>query len=197
MPHSIYYMEQQIQQPNPKQWLEQYGNQLYQYALPRVNDSLLAEDLVQDTFLAALNNLGSFKGLASEKTWLFAILKNKIIDHYRKKSQSNGLDTMPDLEPIADAFFTDDGDWIAHRRPMSWSYDESSAEKKEFQRIIQWCKAHLKTIQEQVFTLKYLEELDSEEICKVLNITSSNYWVLIHRARLQMRDCVEKSWIKN
>ena len=76
------------------------------------------------------------------------------------------------------------------------SFTDNPTERKEIQKIINWCKDHLKNLQQHVFTLKCMEDLDSGEICKVLNISSSNYWVLIHRARLQMRDCVEKYWLK-
>lgn len=188
-------MEMEMDKADPKKWLELYGTMLYQYALPRVNDSTLAEDLAQDTFLSALKGLAGFKGDASEKNWLFAIIKNKIIDYYRKKATENSLISMPDLQHTDNAWFNDDGGWADNKMPADWHTANNPAERKEIQKIISWCKEHLKTLQQQVFTLKYMEDLDSAEICKVLNISSSNYWVLIHRARLQMRDCVEKHWL--
>jgi DNA-directed RNA polymerase specialized sigma24 family protein len=80
--------------------------------------------------------------------------------------------------------------------PGEWQIAKIPSERKEIQRIIDWCKDHLKEVQKMVFTLRHLEDLESDEICKVLNISTSNYWVLIYRARLQMRDCVEKKWLK-
>jgi len=190
-------MEQTSPKANPEKWLSLYGDILYQYTLPRVNDTVIAEDLVQETFLSALKGLAGYKGEASEKNWLFAILKNKIIDHYRKKSTEQWLVAIPDLQAADDEWFNDEGSWSQTKTPKDWQASNTPVERKEIQKIINWCKDHLKEIQKHVFTLKYMEDLDSIEICKVLNITSSNYWVLIHRARLQMRDCVEKNWIKN
>ncbi len=194
MPHTT---EKMAIIANPKKWLENYGNLLYQYALPRVNDSVIAEDLIQETFLSALKGLDGYKGEASEKNWLFTILKNKIIDYYRKKATEQAVTPMPDLKMVEDDWFNEDGRWAENKIPKDWDASDNPAERKEIQKIINWCKDHLKNLQQNVFTLKYMEDLDSEEICKVLNITSSNYWVLIHRARLQMRDCVEKYWLKN
>lgn len=182
---------------SPEKWLSLYGDILYQYTLPRVNDTTVAEDLVQETFLSALKALPAFKGQASVKNWLFAILKNKIIDHYRKKSTEQWLVAMPDLQAADDQWFNDEGAWSEGRKPKDWHPANTPVERKEIQKIINWCKNHLKELQQHVFTLKYMEDMDSVEICKVLNISSSNYWVLIHRARLQMRDCVEKNWLKN
>ena len=180
---------------DPRQWVSLYGNMLIQYALPRVRDMVVAEDLVQDTFLSALKGLGSFKGEASEKNWLFAILRNKIADYYRgRKTEIVALeDTVPQGQ---DSRFRKDGMWERNKRPQPWAEPENPAEHKEMQRIIDWCKEHLKELPKMVFVLKYLEERDSDEICKVLGISPSNYWVLIHRARLQMRECLEKHWLK-
>ena len=182
---------------DPKNWLALYGDLMYQYCLPRVNNTVIAEDLVQETFLSALNGLDGYKGEASEKNWLFAILKNKIIDHYRRKAREQSVIAAPDLPVNDDDWFNEDGRWTENRMPNDWHSSENPTERKEVQKIINHCKDNLKTLQQEVFTLKYMEDLDSDKICKVLDITPSNYWVLIHRARLQMRDCVEKNWLKN
>ncbi len=190
-------MEKIISKAEPHKWLESYGDMMFQYALPRINDSAIAEDIIQDTFLSALKGLSGFKGQASEKNWLFAILKNKIIDHYRKKTTEQAIISMPDLKTVDCEWFNDEGAWVSNKIPGDWNASDNQAERKEIQKIISWCKDHLKEMQRAVFTLKYLEDLNSDEICKVLNISSSNYWVLIHRAKLQMRDCVEKYWLKS
>lgn len=189
-------MEKQSFKANPQKWLSLYGDFLYHYTLPRVNHSIIAEDLVQETFLSALKGLDSYKGEASEKNWLFTILKNKIIDYYRKKAMEQSVMSMPDLQVMDDEWFNEEGGWVENKIPKDWHAADSPVERKEIQKIINWCKDHLKELQQHVFTLKYMEDLDSIEICKVLNISSSNYWVLIHRARLQMRECVEKYWLK-
>ena len=182
---------------NPQKWLDLYGDILYQYALSRVSNNVIAEDLVQETFLSALKGLDRYKGEASERNWLFIILKNKIIDYYRKKSRDQPFTSIPDLNMIEDNWFNNEGSWAETRKPRHWHASENPTERKEIQKIINWCKDHLKALQQDVFVLKYMEDINSDEICKVLNITTSNYWVLIHRARLQMRDCVEKYWLKN
>lgn len=189
-------MEKQSFKANSQKWLSLYGDFLYQYTLPRVNRSIIAEDLVQETFLSALKGLDGYKGEASEKNWLFTILKNKIIDYYRKKAMEQSVMSMPDLQVMDDEWFNEEGGWAEKKIPKDWHASDSPVERKEIQKIINWCKDHLKELQQHVFTLKYMEDLDSIEICKVLNISSSNYWVLIHRARLQMRECVEKHWLK-
>jgi RNA polymerase sigma-70 factor (ECF subfamily) len=156
---------------------------------------MVAEGIVQDTFLSALKGLTSYKGEASEKNWLFAILRNKIADHYRGR-RIELLSLESELPERQDAQFGDNGKWRKARRPQPWADPNNSIEHKEMQRMLDWCKEHLKALRKMVFILKYLEEKDSEEICKVLGIKPTNYWVLIHRARLQMRECLEKHWLK-
>ena len=181
---------------DPQNWLALYSDLMYQYCLPRVNDISVAEDLVQETFLSALKGLEGYKGEASEKNWLFAILKNKIIDHYRKKSKAQAV-IVSEAQDTGDDWFNEEGRWAENRMPQNWAASDNPAERKEVQKIINHCKDNLKDLQQEVFTLKYLEDINSEEICKVLDITPSNYWVLLHRARLQMRDCVESNLFKN
>ncbi|MDE3144292.1 MAG: sigma-70 family RNA polymerase sigma factor [Bacteroidota bacterium] len=190
-------MEQKSKAADPNNWLKLYGDILYNYAMMRVNDSAIAEDLVQETFLSALKAIDTYKGIATEKNWLFAILKNKIIDFYRKRSAELTKTGVPDLQKVEDDWFNAEGSWNEKAIPNEWAVSENLVERKDIQKIIDWCKNNLKELQQNVFTLKYLEDLNSDEICKVLNISSSNYWTIIHRARLQMRSCVEKHWVNN
>lgn len=182
---------------NPEKWVELYSALLFKHALPRVEDRFVAEDLVQETFLAGLKGIEGFKGESSEKNWLFSILKNKIVDYYRKKSRQQDIISMPDLHLMDNEWFNEDGSWDDEKIPHDWDSANNPTERKEIQKVIYWCKDHLKALQQSVFTLKYLEDISSDEICKVLNITPTNYWILIHRARLKMRDCVEKMLLKN
>jgi RNA polymerase sigma-70 factor (TIGR02943 family) len=178
---------------NATKWVSDYGDMLYRYALPRVNDMETAKDLVQETFLAAWRNYDNFKGEISEKNWLFTILKNKIIDHFRKAS-TRLTDSLPGMAD-EDAYFDDAQHWTMAAAPQHWNLDTDAAiERKEFYEILGRCKGKLKEIQNTVFTMKYLDGLESDHICKELNITTSNYWVLIHRAKLQLRACLEKNW---
>jgi RNA polymerase sigma-70 factor (ECF subfamily) len=182
---------------NPEKWVGLYSALLFKHALPRVEDRFIAEDLVQETFLAGLQGIEGFKGDSSEKNWLFSILKHKIVDYYRKKTKQQDIVSMPDLRLMDNEWFNEDGSWAEEKIPQDWDSANNPTERKEIQKVIYWCKDHLKALQQSVFTLKYLEDISSDEICKVLNITSTNYWILIHRARLKMRDCVEKMLLKN
>lgn len=173
-------------------WVKEYSDILYRYALPRVNDADTAKDLVQETFLAAWRNLDNFKGEISEKNWLFTILKNKIIDHFRKAS-TRLTDSLPGVAD-EENYFDEEEHWIKNTTPQDWNVTDAVVDKKEFYDVLTRCRNKLKEIQNTVFSLKYLEGLESEEICKALNITASNYWVLIHRAKLQLRACLEKNW---
>lgn len=178
---------------NPKEWVQKYADTLYAYTMMRVNDKGIAEDIVQETFLSAWKNRASYKGEASEKNWLFAICKNKIIDYYRKKAKSI---VSPAEEDTIDNRFTDVGHWTKEAGPANWGIDfNETIQTKEFYGILEQCKNKLQQMQQAVFSMKYLEDLDAEEICKVLQITPSNYWVLMHRAKLQLRSCLEKNWI--
>lgn len=179
---------------NPDQWINNYSDALYGYTLPRVNDAALAEDIVQETFLSAWKARDSFKGEASEKSWLYTICKNKIIDYYRKKAKDI-------IQPMAerdhtDAYFDETEHWTGKAQPGNWGIDyQQSVDKKEFYTVLDTCKKKLQQLQQAVFVMKYMEGLDSAAICKALGITASNYWVLIHRAKLQLRTCLEKNWI--
>lgn len=179
---------------NPDQWVRLYADALYSYTLPRVNDAALAEDIVQETFLSAWKARDGFKGEASEKSWLFTICKNKIIDYYRKKAKDI-IQPVSD-KSVTDHFFDEAEHWTPEDKPLEWPAEaEEQINKKEFYKVLAGCKKKLQEIQQAVFSMKYLEDLDAAEICKALGITSSNYWVLIHRAKLQLRSCLEKNWI--
>jgi len=181
---------------DPTKWVENYGDQMYHYTFKRVMGQEIAEDIVQESFLAALKGVQRFKGNSSEKTWLFAILKNKIIDHYRKKSKSS-TSSLTIESP-----FMDDGlmlkHWEKDRGPGEWSPDYEKQEEKElFRKIFKLCLSFLPPKMSAVFSLKIIEECDSDQVCKELDISSSNFWVLMHRARLQLRECMEDKWLNN
>jgi RNA polymerase sigma-70 factor (TIGR02943 family) len=193
-------MEDKIIQP--EFWIDRYGDYLYSYALMRVNKEEAARDLVQDAFLSALNSASSFRGEASEKTWLVSILKRKIIDYYRKAS--NRLEVAADEQKLAvsyDHFFNDEeesreGHWKKSANPSEWNTD-SRIENKEFLSVLNLCLGKLPEKWSAVFNLRLFQEEKPEIICKELNLSPSNYWVIMHRARLQLRDCLEKNWFNS
>lgn len=176
---------------NPKQWVAKYSDELFGFAFIRVNDEETAKDLLQDTFLSALKNLETFKGEISEKNWLYLILKNKIIDHYKKNSKKSFVQF--DDEAELNEFFDEQGHWKKEALPNQFNKSvESGHHSFEFYEIIEKCKRKLNEIQSNLFSMKFLDEMESEEICKEMEISSSNYWVLIHRIKLKIRKCLEK-----
>lgn len=183
----------------PQKWVEKYSDYLYSFACYRVNDNDLAEDLVQDTFLSALSAKDTYKGIASEKTWLVSILKNKIIDHYKKASTRNEspLKLSTYDAPSYDYYFDTrkKGEWQTDHQPKDWSHAQQ-AETKEFYVILQKCMTALPPKWAGVFKMSLLDDTNSDIVCKEFNLTSSNFWVIMHRAKLQIRECLEKNWIK-
>lgn len=174
-------------------WVKEYGDMLYRFAYVRVNDRIVAEDLVQDTFVSALKGYDSFEQRSSEKSWLFSILKHKIIDYYRAKGR-NQVDTI-ESEDVIDSLFDNSGHWKSDVPFVSWkTTPEEDFQNDEFRGILQKCVAHLSDVQKKVFSFRDLDGLSGEDICKLLDISSSNLWVITHRARHALRDCLTKNW---
>lgn len=174
---------------NPDKWVRAYADALYSYVCSKISDTNTAQDIVQDTFLSAWKARDGYNGQASEKNWLFAICKNKITDYYRS-SAKNIVSYITELNNNND-YFNADNEWQPKARPQEWT---TGVETKEFYKILQQCKEKLQELQNAVFCLKYIDDLESDEICKELAISPSYYWTLIHRARLQMRACIERNW---
>ncbi|AUC85742.1 RNA polymerase subunit sigma-70 [Polaribacter sp. ALD11] len=180
---------------NSNKWIDNYADYLYNYSISRVNNSDLAKDLVQETFFAGLKSAKNFQGKASERTWLVSILKRKIIDHYRKINSNKGK------AEVRMNFYNDgenEGDWLEERVPQSWdNASEKNIENEELRNQLEVCINKLPEKYAMVFRMKTVQEFETEEICKELDITSSNLWVIIHRARTQLRKCMEDNWFNN
>ena len=173
-------------------WVDDYSDMLYNYAVNRVNDHDLALDLVQDTFISALKGLDSFKGQSTVKTWLFSILKRKIIDHWRKQESRK-------TRPMS-TYFSDSGmmkgTYLEPSKPQGRLNEiEKEIENQELHDALGGCIDDLPDKWKGIVVDKMVEEKKSEEVCKEYEITASNLWVIIHRAKLQMRECLEKKWI--
>ncbi len=185
----------------PHHWVDRYGDYLFNFAIVRVNDANRAEDLVQETFLAGLKAKDNFQGKSSERTWLISILKRKIIDTYRKKYSSRESSMADYEQDISDGdFYRSEGPfkghWLDGMGPHSKSFlPEGEIEQVELAAIIRQCIEHLPPNLASVFVMKMVDEAESDEICKELGITSSNLWVMLHRARLKMRKCLEVKWM--
>jgi len=183
------------------QWVDDHADHVFNYVAARVNDTETAKDLVQDTFLAALKSKDKLREQSSIRTWLFAITRNKLIDHYRRQTTSAAFRQPLNEESVTDSFFETEGikrgRWLQGSAPTDWNVDLSTvAERNQFRTILSQCVDKLPENGRAVFSMKYLDDLSSKEICKELDITPSNYWVLIHRAKLQLRKCMEVNWFE-
>jgi len=179
-------------QINPNKWVDLYSDYLFNYTITRVSDREIAQDLVQDTFLAGLKSMKNFKGEASERTWLISILKRKIIDHYRKINSNKG---KAEVRITYNDDSETEGDWLEER--VADPYDktaEDTLQNAELGNAIHNCLAKLPKKQAEVFKMKTIQGFETEAICNELNITASNLWVIIHRARTAMAGCLKENW---
>ena len=180
---------------DPNKWVDLHSNYMYNYTITRVNNHELAKDLVQETFFSSLKAMKNFKGQASERTWLISILKRKIIDHYRKINSKKGK------AEVKMSFYEDGenkGKWLEERAPSDWKNSaDASIENEELKSAIDLCIDNLPEKYRMVFLLKTVQNYETEEICNELGISSSNLWVIIHRARVQLRACLEGNWFNN
>ena len=183
---------------DPSTWVEEHGDVLYRYALLRVKDPQVAEDLVQETFIAALEGLAKFKGQSSIRTWLVGILKHKTIDYFRKSQKeipSSDLTLMEDASE--DEAYTRIGMRRWGQRYHEWHEDPSNlVENREFWGAFRGCLDGLPDGLQRAFALRELEDLQTAEICKILDITPTNLWVMLHRARAKLRDCLDATWFR-
>ncbi len=181
---------------NPERWVDQYGNYLYHFALGRLRNITDAENVVQETFLAALKARNTFSGKSTERTWLIGILKHKIIDVMRKSYREKPVIDLQNNEEVINQAFDHAGHPkknLAHWIPKP----DKLLENKEFWSVFHKCSEKLPKTAGDAFLLREIEKTDSKEICKILGITSSNLWVLLHRARLQLRECLEINWFND
>jgi RNA polymerase sigma-70 factor (ECF subfamily) len=183
----------------PEQWVEAHGDSLFRYAYLRLRDRDAAEDLVQETLLAALRSHGGFAGNSSERTWLIGILKHKLSDHWRRLARSAPVEAASDpdsddpddlLEKLFDAVAGNH--W--RTAPSPWRDPDAALQQQQFWRVLADCIAALPAAQAQAFSLCELDGLEGAEACKVLDVAPTNLWVMLHRARLRLRQCLENHW---
>jgi RNA polymerase sigma-70 factor (ECF subfamily) len=183
---------------DPSRWVDDHGDCLFRYALVRVRTQEVAEDLVQETLLAAVRTQEKFAGRSSERSWLVGILKNKIVDYYRKLGRET---TFTDMEFLKDEFsekFVAEGWWVHVDGPKEWRPESDEVmHKGEFWQTMRDCLGKLPRRVGDVFMLREMEGIPSKEICQTLNITESNLWVMLHRARMALRECLEMNWFEN
>ena len=181
---------------SPHDWLTEHGDYLYRFALVRLRDPHLAEDVVQETLLAAMQNQ-SYAGKSAPRTWLTGILKHKIIDSMRKQIREQPMEDLaedlPD-EPGMDEFFAEDNRHWSDK-PQPWSTPQNELEQKQFLIILQTCMDRLPAKLSVLFMMREVQENDNDEICKELGITATNAWVMLYRARMSLRKCLELHWL--
>lgn len=174
-------------------WVEQYGDILYRYALARVKNEAAAEDLVQETFAAALR--GSFASRSSEQTWLIGILKHKIVDYFRASSRTVSLDALLEGPDPLEAAFGERKEW--KESPQKWrGVPEKGSELGALRDVLENCLSGLPERMREIFLMREVDEAETEELCKVFSLTPTNLWVLLHRARFQLKKCLEKNWFR-
>ena len=186
---------------NPERWVQDHGDALFGFAALRVRDRATAQDLVQETFLAAIKAKERFAGRSSERAWLFGILRNKLTDYYRLQGREV---TLTDLEaPLPEekgafdsAGLGKDG-WLKGLAPKAWETPEDIMVSKEFQEVLKVCLSRLPTRIAQVFVLREIDGVSSDKICKDLEVSPNNVWVMLHRARMALRRCLEVHWFED
>jgi RNA polymerase sigma-70 factor (TIGR02943 family) len=177
---------------NPDDWLDQYGDALFRFALARVKTREIAEDLVQEVFISAVQAKERFEGKSSEKTWLFSILKHKIIDHFRRNKAFVLFQDYAEDPDRMELFFNSKGGW--KKGPTHWRFNPGKAlETKEFLDHFYRCLAGLPKRTADVFIHRVIDGLSTGEICKQLEITENNCWVILYRARMMLRKCLEQA----
>ncbi len=185
-----------VKQADPQDWLTEYGDLLYRYALTRVKSPDLAEDLVQDALLSAFKAYERFEGRCSVRTWIVGILRNKIIDHFRATNRRGGEALeLEESQVDTGQYFNSIGIWRQFLE--NWADNpEEIIEKRDFYAVFEKCLSKLPEQSRKAFILKMTGEQDSKEVCNLLQISTSNYWVLLYRARMGLRECIEKNWVK-
>ncbi|WP_318343040.1 sigma-70 family RNA polymerase sigma factor [Flagellimonas baculiformis] len=177
---------------HPQNWVDLYADYLFNYAVARVSDAEIAKDLVQETFFAGLNSSKNYKGDAAERTWLVSILKRKVIDHYRKSNSKKG---KAEVRINYNADSESEGDWLEEQVADPFTRDgDNILENEELGLALQECLDKLPKKQAQVFKMKTIQGMETEDICNELDINPSNLWVMIHRARTSLMGCLNENW---
>lgn len=178
-------------------FLEDLRRQMLKFATLQLRDAHLAEDAVQEALIGAMKNASSFNRTASLKTWVFAILKNKIADTFRQRQrlvEASRLMTADQEEEDLDELFDRKGFWQADERPGKWNGADTAVEDAQFWRIFEACLENLPGKQARVFMMREFVEMESHEVCEAVGITVSNLNVILYRARLRLRECLENRW---
>lgn len=181
-----------------EQWVNQFSDELYSWAFFKTSSKEVAEDLVQDTFMAAFHKIDSFEGKSQPKTWLFSILNNKVIDYYRlsaRTTKKNLSLTENSGYELSEGLFNSRGCWENEKINSVWDEDQELLDNPDFNVVMKECMDTLPQKWKLAVASKFLTEKKTETICQELEITSSNYWQIVHRSKLLLKKCLELKWI--
>lgn len=186
---------------NPDDWVDRHGDALFRFAFVRIRDRAVAEDLVQDTLLAGLRQIDSFRGDSSERTWLTGILKHKTMDYLRKRFHEVPVEDENGVSAVDERGFEREGEWEGHwaagSLPTEWGRDPHTLlEQREFWAAFDQCLSRLPQRMASLFALHVMDGVSSEELCNDFGLTPTNLRVTLYRARKQLRDCLEQHWLK-
>lgn len=179
-------------------WVRDFSDELFSWALYKTSSKETAEDIVQETFLSAYNKIDCFEGKSSPKTWLFSILNNKIIDFYRKnaKVKEREFSITENLGlKLTDDFFSETESWKSNEHNPIWDQDQELLDNVDFNKTMASCLDDLPKKWKLAVTSKYLTDKNANEICQDLEISVSNYWQIVHRAKLLLKKCLELKWL--
>ena len=183
---------------DPAAWVDEHGDVLYRYALARVRKPDVAQDLVQETFLAAMRGHEKFAGQSSVRSWLCGILKHKLCDYYRKLGRETSFTDLEFLDDECAEKFVPEGYWVHMNGPKEWKPEADEVmHRDEFWQTMRDCLAKLPERVATVFMMREMDEIESKEICATLSISDSNLWVMLHRARMALRECLAANWFEN
>ncbi len=179
---------------DPSRWVERHADALFGYAMLQLADREQAEERIQETFLAALEAQRTYRGDSSERTWLMGILKHKICDHFRRRGRESKLAEAETAGQAMAVVFSDRGDW-KKKHDRAWPDQvDSPVERDEFLNALQDCLSKLPDRMGEAFCLRELHGLKADRICKVMDVSPTNLWTLLHRARALLRDCLDHNW---
>jgi RNA polymerase sigma-70 factor (ECF subfamily) len=176
--------------------LERHRSYLLRFAIALLRNHARAEDAVQETMLAAVQGIERFSAKSSVRTWLVGILRHKIVDSIRRTNREESFD--PDeyerADPDLDALFKQDGRYV--ERPAEWTDPETALSQRRFFEVLEQCMAGLPRNTALVFSMREVAGMETSEICAALGISVSNCGVLLYRARMRLRECLEKNWFE-
>jgi RNA polymerase sigma-70 factor (ECF subfamily) len=188
-----------ISAPDPERWVDEHGDYLFHYALSRLRNTAQAEDFVQEALLAGIRGINRYQGRSSERTWLTGILRNKLLDHFRKSGRETNFTDLEFYSEEEDRSFENadhPNHWNDSHAPGRWDNAGSALDREDFWKVFHSCSDKLPDRISRVFLLREVDQIPSDEICSTLNISPNNLWVMLHRARMALRRCLEVHWFR-